>query len=135
MFTIKTYPKVNHGLTLIEVLIALAVISIALTAIIKSTTENIRATHYLENKLIAMWVGSQIINEARVGILVLPSNEDQLQIKTKMLDKKWISMVREEATPNIRIKKLVVKVFPNQENIDDDTQPFITLDSYVYHQE
>ncbi len=56
------------GLTLIEVLIALAIVGIAMTAIIKATSQNIRSTAYLQNKLIAMWVGQQVSNEMLAGI-------------------------------------------------------------------
>ena len=40
----------NFGFTLIEVLIALTILSIALTAIIISTSQNIKDTFYLQNK-------------------------------------------------------------------------------------
>jgi prepilin-type N-terminal cleavage/methylation domain-containing protein len=59
----KRSQHTQSGLTLIEVLVALAIISIALTAIIKATSENIRGTAYLQDKTIAMYVARQILNE------------------------------------------------------------------------
>lgn len=122
------------GLTLIEVLIALAIIGIAMTAIIKATTQNIRSTAYLQNKTIAMWVGSQVLNEARAGILKLPDAPDKRKQMTTMLGQDWYWQANQEATPNKRIYKITVSVFAH-ENENEEETPLIRLESYVYHAE
>lgn len=119
------------GLTLIEVLIALAIIGIALTAVIKSTSQNIRGTSYLQNKTIAMWVAQQVLNEARVGVLKLDGDEKQKQ-STEMLGHEWYWQASQEETPNKNIKKITVNVYPN-ENEDDEESPIVSMASYVYH--
>lgn len=127
---IKPYFK-ERGLTLIEVLIALAIISIALTAVIKAASQNIRATHYLQNKTIAMWVGIQAINEIRAGVLKLPTTQDKLEATTYMLGQHWYWQVGQEETPNKRIKKIAVDVY-ERENMTDEDTPIISLESYLY---
>jgi general secretion pathway protein I len=117
-----------EGLTLIEVLIALAIIGIALTAIIKAVSQSIRATTYLQEKTIALWVGEQVLNEARVGILSLDES-DQTKHKIMMLTKNWYWQANQISTPNLHIKKIEVKVFTN---VDEDAKPLISLESYVY---
>ena len=101
--------KNSAGFTLIEVLIALAILSIALTAIIKSTSENIKNTAYLQNKTIATWVGTEIINEMRAGVLPIPTT-DTVEQETEMLGKKWVWQAETTSTPNPRIKKIIVTV-------------------------
>lgn len=64
------------GFTLIEVLIALAILSISLTAIIKATSQNIKDTAYLQEKTLALWVGLNELNEARAGYIRLPEQPD-----------------------------------------------------------
>lgn len=121
------------GLTLIEVLIALAIISIAMTAVIKATSQNLNSTGYLQKKTIAMYVGQQAINEVRANVLKGGSSGHQ-KLTTEMLGREWLWQTEEEETPNKRIKKIIVKVYEN-ETQEDEGSPIITLESYVYHEE
>jgi general secretion pathway protein I len=118
--------KNNAGFTLIEVLIALAILSIALTAIIKSTSQNIKDTAYIQTKTIATWVGTQAINEARVGITTFPLSPAKLSQETEMLGRKWTWEGSMSPTPNIHIKKINVTVF------DQTHHQISQLNSYVY---
>ena len=65
VFIVKLCMRNLQGFTLLEVLIALAIISIALTAIIKASSQNIKDTAYLEDKAIANWVGLEVMNEVK----------------------------------------------------------------------
>ena len=121
------------GLTLIEVLIGMAIVSIALAAIIKTTTQNIQATKYLQDKTMATWVGQQVLNEVRVGVLTLPSTND-LKQKTVLLGRDWYWESSQEETANSRIKKITVNVYAH-ENVDQDEFPLINLESYIYGKE
>lgn len=118
----------ERGLTLIEVLIALAIIAIAMTAIIKSTSQNIRGTSYLQTKTIATWVAEQQLNEARIGIMKV---SDEMNGKTTMLGQTWYWRLTPAETPNKRIKKMTVKVFTHEPDNDDDS-PTVALEAYVY---
>lgn len=124
--------KRQLGLTLIEVLIALAILGIAMTAVIKATSQNIRSTSYLQNKTIAMWVGQEVLNEARVGIEKLPNGSDSLKQSRMMLGKEWYFSGSQEETPNQHIKKIKVNVFADE---NEESTPLIRLESYVYHAE
>lgn len=121
----------QRGLTLIEVLIALAIIGIALTAIIKATTQNIRGTSYLQEKTIAMWVGQQVLNEARVHVLKLPDDDEAITSSTTMLNRTLYWRAKKEATPNIHIKKLLVNVYAH-EPADEDESALVNLETYIY---
>lgn len=116
----------NTGFTLIEVLVALAILSIALTTIIKVTTLNIKNTIYLQNKTIAAWVGTQAINEARVGLIKFSSDE-KIEQETTMFHQKWKWQGEMVSTPNPHIKKIVVEVFEKASDAK-----LIELESYVY---
>lgn len=123
--------KKNSGLTLIEVLIALAIISIALTAIIKATTQSIRANTYLQNKTIALWIAEEVMSEARLKLLTLPEAPDQLKQNTTVLGRPWHWQASEEITSNPRINKITVNVFADRDEKEGET-PLIDLESYVY---
>lgn len=122
--------KRSLGLTLIEVLIALAIVSIALTAIIKSTTQDIRSTTYLQTKTIAMWVGQKVMNEVQVGVIQLPGAPDQHKDQTEMLGRTWHWLAGYENTANSHIKKIVVNVYESEE---EEVDPIVTFESYIYH--
>src|SRR5579862_9697946 len=120
------------GMTLIEVLIALAIIAIAMTAVIKASSQTIRSTSYLQEKTIAMWVGQQALNEVRVGVLKLSGTEPLTQ-KTEMLDQDWYTEVKQEETPNNRIMKIEVRVFAHEPEGEEDI-PVIDMETYIYRE-
>lgn len=124
-------PKHLLGFTLIEVLIALAIISIAMTAIIKAATQNIHNLTYLQDKMIATWVGQQALNEVRVRILMPDSNNNILQQSTTMLGKEWSWKIKQTETANPRIKKVSVTVYPKGK--EEDESPLANLESYIYY--
>lgn len=123
--------KKKSGLTLIEVLIALAIISIAMTAVIKASSQNIRGTSYLEKKTIATWVATQLINEVRANSRSL--KQDDEQGNTVMLGETWYWQLKQEETPNKRIKKIVAQIFLTENDRDkEQSSPLVTLLSYRY---
>src|SRR3990167_1066995 len=120
------------GLSLIEVLIALAIVSIALAAVIKTTSQNIQATSYLQDKTMATWVGQYILNEVRVGVLTLPV-DDELKQSMQWLGKEWYFEAKAEQTANRRIQKITVDVFAHEKNSEE--LPLMSLESYTYGKE
>lgn len=56
----------SRGFTLLEVLVALAVLAIAMAALIKGGAENARAAAYLRDKTLAQWVAMNVIAETRL---------------------------------------------------------------------
>jgi general secretion pathway protein I len=120
------------GLTLIEVLVALAIISISLTAVIKAASQNIRGTGYLQNKSIALWVGQEVMGEVQLGLLKLTDDRDGESSTTTMLGQKWYWHASEESSANTRIKKINVRVY-TREPADAEVSPLIDLDGYRYH--
>lgn len=77
----------NKGFTLIEVLIALAILSISLTAIIKATGADIRNTARLKDKAIASLVATNAISLIQLNIL--RSENGEINQTTSMGNKKW----------------------------------------------
>ncbi len=127
---LNRYRKKNSGLTLIEVLIALAIIAIAMTAIIKASSQSIRATAYLQDKTMGLWVGMRVLNEARLGVLKLPDAPDKLKEKTTLLNRDWYWQAYQTRSPNPHIYQLDVAVFTND---SDEAAAIIQLTSYAYH--
>ena len=101
----------QEGLTLLEVLVALVILAVALTAIIKATTENIRATAYLQEKTLALWVGLNPLNQARLGLLDLPLAPEYRSVNEQILGRPWEWQGFIKNTRNARIHEVHIKVF------------------------
>lgn len=124
------------GFTLIEVLIALAIVSIAMTAIIKTTVQNIRASMHLQNKTQAMWIAKEVMNEVKLGLIVLPNDGEVLKKTTHMLNKDWYWHAVRQSTPNKRIHKIAIKVYAveNEDEDEEEGTPLLVLENYQYDQ-
>ena len=131
---VKHCLKSIAGLTLIEVMISLAIVAIAMTAAIKAVSENIRATNYLQEKTMALWVGEEVMNESRLGLLTLPSTSETMIHQTEILGRNWYWEVGQVGTPNKHIRKIVVNVFA-RDPAQEESTPIVKLESYVYRAE
>jgi general secretion pathway protein I len=120
--------KKHQGFTLIEILIALAILSISLTAVIKATSQNIKDTLYLQDKTIANWVALNVMNEARLGILKLPAEPAKLNKDITMLGEKWIAQANYATSRNQHIREIHVIVSKKTGR----KSPLIRLTGYVY---
>lgn len=65
----------NSGFTLIEVLVALMILAIALTAVVLASQNSIRTTNHVKNKLAAHWVAMNVISRIQVGMSAPPTDE------------------------------------------------------------
>ena len=122
----------ESGLTLIEVLIALTIVSVAMLAIIKATSENIRATSYLQDKTLSAWVAQNLLNQNRVKMLRFPNAPDHLKGEAKILDRTFYFQASLDATPNRHINKITIDIFTN---VDQEENPITHLESYALFEE
>lgn len=95
---------------------ALVILGVALSAIIKASSENIRATGYLQEKTIATWVGLNILNRAHLQLLQLPPTPDHYDLNENALGQEWECQAFIKATGNAHIPELHVKVFHRQDH-------------------
>lgn len=101
------------GFTLIEVLLGLAIISIALTALVAATGQNIQQTQRLKETMIEHWIAKQAINQIQVGLLV-PTPRSNTTYKTRWLNKDWFWRVHIKKTATKVIKSLTIYTSSSQ---------------------
>lgn len=70
--------KRESGFTLIEMLIALVIVSVAFTAVIFSVNQNVRTLLALQRKTAAIWLAEDVITRAQIGFLRADSGSDTL---------------------------------------------------------
>jgi general secretion pathway protein I len=121
----KWYANKKTGFTLVEVLVALAIISIALLAALRVAGGGTNSVGDLRARLFAGWVAQNLLAEQRAkgdwpspGIL----RGEQQQ---GGFDFAW----REEiiATPNVMFRRVDIRVFPAR----DDTHSLAHLTGFV----
>jgi type II secretion system protein I len=95
------------GFTLIEVMVALVVLSIGLGALIASSTQNIRVYQKLQQRYIQSWVSLNLVNQIQMQHIkisnYLPSTGHQT---IKGIKCYW--MIKKTPTPTPHLFKLLI---------------------------
>ena len=110
------------GFTLIEVMVALMVIAIALTALSKSLGQFVFQQGGLEQRVVASWVAQNRIVALQAGQI---DSQEKNQTVT-MLKAPWRSEVAFEPTLVPRVKKMQMSVY-----LGDEVKPSATLTTVV----
>lgn len=125
----QSLSKNKNGFTLIEVLIALVILAIALTAVVKTTLDDTQSTAYLQNKTVAHWVGLEIISQAQLGLLALPDIGDSTDGTMTMFNQDWRWHAKFIPTPDHNVDQLNVTV-----SLTINNQTLALLSGYVINQ-
>ncbi|MEN8170282.1 MAG: type II secretion system minor pseudopilin GspI [Pseudomonadota bacterium] len=116
----------SRGFTLLEVMVALAVLAIALAAMIKGTADNAANAAYLRDKTLAHWVGMNVVTEQRLAVkwdeLGVQRGEEEMARHT------WYWQARLNKTFDEDVRRLNVEVRGSD---DRDTSALITLVAFV----
>ena len=101
------------GFTLIEVLVALAIVAIALMAALRAAGQGTNNVGELRSRLLAGWVAENLLAEHRARGDWLPIGIQRGTAREGGLDFEW----REEviATPNPSFRRVDVRVFATAE--------------------
>lgn len=102
--------KHGPGFTLIETLVALAIVAIALSAALRATLVNMDAVDDLQMRTQAAWVASNVINRM-VAARAFPAL-GALDGKTRQGQTDFIWRQEVTVTPNYSFRRVEVKVFP-----------------------
>ncbi len=117
--------KRTRGFTLIEVLIALAVLAIALSAVIKGVSANANNAAYLRDRMLAHWVAMNKVTELQADTTFPAPGVTTGTIL--MAEHGWTWQVTVSTTPDASIRRLDVEVRSKKE----DKQALDSLIAYV----
>ncbi len=117
-----------RGFTLIEVLVALAILAIALAASVRAVGEQARAAEILRDGIDARWVAANLIAETRLNEpFPLPGAREG---QSRMAGRLWRWRLTVSDTPDGDIRRLDAQVFPEDASVDSD-QPLVTLTGFA----
>ncbi len=105
--------KKNAGFTLLEVMIALLVISVALAALIKSNAEGTRHLTMLRDKTFAHWAALNVINELRLET-AFPDLGSQSG-ETRLAEQVFYWQRTTEKTPDAKLRRVDLQLFADAE--------------------
>ena len=100
----KVHPQ--RGFTLIEVMVALAVVSIALAALSRSMGLTVNNQSALEERIVATWIAQDEL----VKLQVMPESRAEQKVEVTVLNRNWITEFTTEATLIPDIKKASMTV-------------------------
>jgi general secretion pathway protein I len=105
----------RSGFTLVEVLVALAIVSIALLSALRAAGQGTNNLGELRSRLLAGWVAENLLAEHRARRDWLPQGIQRGTERQGGLDFAW----REEviATPNPSFRRVDVRVFATAEEL------------------
>lgn len=112
--------KQEDGFSLIEALLALAILAIAAVGLMRAVQSHIDSTRGLERRATAMWVAENRLAELEIGGAAAVTPE------VEMLGQKWRIAVDETATADPEIHKIRITVFEGS-----DRAPLASLDGFV----
>ncbi len=101
--------KKQKGFTLLELLVALAILSIVALTALKNNSSMIDNASYLRDKTLAHWVAMNKVAELRLdGQLVVGGGQEG---KTVMAERRWNWLVTGKATQDPDIQLVEIKVW------------------------
>lgn len=123
--------KKNTGFTLLEVLIALAILAISLSAIILAISENARSVGRLKDRTMAHWVAMDVISGAQINLIPSPGAGRPEIGTSETLGKTWYWTLNAISDP---------AKFPLQVRVDvkagkEDETPVVQLTGFLKNAE
>ncbi len=117
----------RQGFTLLEVLVAMVVLSVSLLAAIKVASEVATSAGYLQDKTIAQWVAMNKVAEMRLA-KGLPG-DGRAQGEEEMAGRSWRWKITFKKTPYAALREAEVAVQPA--NDDKDAAPTVIVRSLI----
>lgn len=105
----------NKGFTLLEVLIALAVVAIAFAAFFNGFTAVIQNQRTLMHKTNALWVAENVMAELTMDLIKMPSNRSKLEGSVSQGSATYYYEILRMSTEDKDVIKYEISVFnPNR---------------------
>ena len=103
------HPRANRGFTLVEVLVALVVVALGLTALLVAVNGAAHTSGYLRDKTLAQWIALNRLSEVRLNVTKFGQNTDTGELD--FASRKWHYDTRYFDTSIASMKRVVVRVY------------------------
>ncbi len=117
------------GFTLLEVMIALAVLAVASAGLVSAVSQNVRQGGYLEEKTLALWVAGNRLAEMRVA-RAFPGT-GRATDEAELGGREWKIQVETSETSHPGLRRVEVSVAPGSREFGRDFRPIVTLTGFL----
>jgi general secretion pathway protein I len=101
--------RISRGFTLVEVLVALVIVAMGLTALMVAVTGTARTSGHLRDKSLAQWIALNRLTEIRLNTVKFGQNTDVGEVEFG--GRKWHYDTRYFDTSIGTMKRVVVRVY------------------------
>ena len=115
----------ERGFTLIELLVAMAIFAVAGVAVMRATTEHIRAVTQLEEMTLASFIAENQLQMNRLEQKWPPEAKKQGEVKMANRQWLWQQTSLETADPNFRQLKVTVSPLEEPDRVIYSLQTFV----------
>lgn len=122
-------PECARGFTLLEVLVALAVLALAMAALVRTASQEARSLADERERTLAQWVAANAIAETRLST-PLPSS-GQRSGEVEMGGRRWRWDLTISLATDDGIRRLDVAVRPAQDRSPQGSQPLLVLSGFA----
>jgi len=102
-------PPRTGGFTLVEVLVALVIVALGLTALMVAVNGTARTSGFLRDKTLAQWIALNRLTEVRLNVVKFGQNTDTGELDFG--NRKWHYDTRYFDTSIASMKRVVVRVY------------------------
>lgn len=117
-------PRPSAGFTLLEVLIALAVVALALLALTRAASVQVQSFDALRERTLAGWVAANTLTETRLANAFPPTGRSEGRTRLAERDWRWTREV--QSTPDAGIRRIDIRVFAG-----DAQEPSASLSGFA----
>jgi general secretion pathway protein I len=116
----------QHGFTLLEILVALAVLALSMGAVIKATSDYTASQSHLRDRTMATWVARNVLADYQMRMEWPTIGEKKGTMD--MGGREWRWLARTSQTEEKELRRLDVEVRPED---DTDAEPLTTLSGFL----
>jgi general secretion pathway protein I len=133
MFHNKTPVKATrhqHGFTLIEVMVAVAIVALAVSALLFSVGKQVESSDYLREKILAQWLALNVLQQAQLTARVTEKfPDDQDSGDSKFANRDWRWEIQTTKTDDEDFARIDVKIYSADNGTDGD--PIANASGYL----
>ena len=98
-----------RGFTLIEILVALAIVAIALGAALRATSAALGSSVEIQDRTIARWVAKNELARLQTLSVLPPPGKQSGEVRQANVDWSWEAVIDTTPNPNFRQVQIVVR--------------------------